>query len=210
MFAARLRRAKGGLKTILAIVLGMSASAITMAHKPPKPPTPIMVDRVEMRADDKLTVTSTSFQQDAPIPLQYSAYGGGNGLSPQIAWSPYASAKSYVVVVEDPDAPGPAPYPHWILWNIPASVTALPEGLKGMARYGLVQTSNPHGSEGYFGPKPPVGDPPHHYHFEVFALNRMLRVASGAGREKIIGAASGFVVAKGELVATFEAPADAK
>jgi len=54
------------------------------------------------------------------------------------------------------------------------------------------------------GPRPPAGDPPHHYHFEIFALDKMLEVSAGAERDVVLEAARGHVIAKGELIGTFE------
>jgi hypothetical protein len=59
------------------------------------------------------------------------------------------------------------------------------------------------GSVGYFGPKPPVGDPPHHYHVQVFALDSKLDVPAGADRDQVLAAMQGHVVGAGELVGTY-------
>ena len=63
--------------------------------------------------------------------------------------------------------------------------------------------TNGSGTIGWYGPHPPQGDPPHHYHFEVFALDRMLPVPPGATRDAVEAAMAGHVVAKGEFVATY-------
>ena len=116
-------------------------------------------------------------------------------------------ARSYALVVEDPDAKTITPFVHWVAWNIPASVTSLPEGVQEQMRLtepdGLMQGKTSRGSVGYYGPRPPVGDPPHHYHVQVLALDRILELAPGADRDQLLAAAAGHVIAKGELVGTY-------
>ena len=101
-------------------------------------------------------------------------------VSPPLQWSPVPGARSYVVFVEDPDAKPVTPFVHWVAWNIPAGVTSLGEGLQKQPRLtspdGVLQGRNSRESVGWFGPRPPIGDPPHHYHVEVLALDTMLDV----------------------------------
>jgi Raf kinase inhibitor-like YbhB/YbcL family protein len=113
-----------------------------------------------------------------------------------------ANAKSYALIVEDPDAPMARPFVHWLAWNIPGSTTELPEGSPQVA----VEGENGSGSMGYFGPRPPAGDADHHYHFQVFALDTTLNLAPGAKRDDVVEAMKGHVLAKGELVATYGQP----
>ena len=63
---------------------------------------------------------------------------------------------------------------------------------------------NSRGSIGYFGPRPPKGDPPHHYHFQIFALDAELRLPPGVDRHILADAMAGHVLAKGELVETVQ------
>ncbi|HLZ74148.1 YbhB/YbcL family Raf kinase inhibitor-like protein [Phenylobacterium sp.] len=159
----------------------------------------VSFERPETQTDARLTVTSSAFKAVQPIPAQYSAFG--QSISPQLSWSLSTKAKSYAVLVDDPDAPAAQPVSHWVVWNIPPDVTLLPEG----SNTG-VQGANSHKGRGYTGPHPPAGDPPHHYHFQVFALDRMIDLPAGATRDQWLAAARGHVVAKGELVGTFQAP----
>ena len=69
-----------------------------------------------------------------------------------------------------------------------------------------VEGQNGSGSKGYFGPRPPAGDPDHHYHFQVFALDTTMSLAPGADRDKVVEAMKGHVLAKGELVGTYSQP----
>jgi Raf kinase inhibitor-like YbhB/YbcL family protein len=69
---------------------------------------------------------------------------------------------------------------------------------------GALQGRNSRGQIGYMGPRPPAGDPPHRYHFQVFALDTMLNVAPGADRETLLAAMRDHVLARGEHVGTFQ------
>jgi Raf kinase inhibitor-like YbhB/YbcL family protein len=158
------------------------------------------------RAGAKASLAVTSPTIRGVIPKLYSEYA--DGVSPLISWSSVEGAQSYALIAEDPDARSITPFVHWVAYNIPASVTSLPEGLQEQARLtepeGLLQGKTSRGSVGYFGPRPPVGDPPHHYHFQVFALDSRLDVPPGAERDEVLKAMSGHVLAAGELVGTYQ------
>ncbi len=106
----------------------------------------------------------------------YQGFGcNGGNLSPALSWSdPPAGTKSFALMMHDPDAPtGGAGFWHWIVYNIPASVTGLPEGVgkngKGLPE-GAVEMVTDFGKPGYGGPCPPKGDKPHRYRFTLYAL----------------------------------------
>jgi Raf kinase inhibitor-like YbhB/YbcL family protein len=97
----------------------------------------------------------------------------GQNISPALNWSnPPAGTKSFAVTAYDPDAPTGSGWWHWVMYNIPATVTSLPAGAGNGrdAPRGSQQGRTDFGSKGYGGPCPPAGDKPHHYHFTVFAL----------------------------------------
>lgn len=153
-----------------------------------------------------LQVSSPSIAQDKPIPPRHSEYA--DGVSPELSWTAVPRAKSYALLTEDPDAKPITPFVHWLAWNIPANVTRLPEGLQEQPRLtepdGVLQGKTSRGSTGYYGPRPPVGDPPHRYHFLLLALDTILNVPAGADRDELLAAVRGHVLAKGELVGTFQ------
>jgi Raf kinase inhibitor-like YbhB/YbcL family protein len=157
--------------------------------------------------DEKETVKVEAPFENGPIPIQYSA--DGDNASPPLKWAAAKGAKSFVVIADDPDATEPKPFVHWVLYDIPGDVVAMREGLSTdltlpdlkMAKQGVNST----GAIGYTGPKPPVGDPEHHYHFQVFALDvETLGLKPGATREDVIAKLKGHVLAKGEVVGTFK------
>lgn len=167
---------------------------------------PLAKDREETRAGGVMQVTSSSIAPQAAIPLRHSEYA--DGVSPQLSWSAVPNAKSYAVIMEDPDSKPITPFVHWLAWNIPAGVTQLSEGLQEQLRLtepeGVLQGATTRGSPGYYGPRPPVMDPPHRYHFQVFALDAVLDVPPGASRDQLLAAMRGRVLAKGQLVGTFQ------
>lgn len=159
-------------------------------------------------AGGEIEVGSPQIQAGAAIGSRHTAYG--DGISPALRWDPVDAARSYVLLLEDPDAPGAQPFVHWLAWNIPPGVHALPEGIPPSARPTVVQGAsqgrNDRGEPGYFGPRPPRGDEPHHYHFQVFALDRTLALSDDADRDEVLAAMHDHVLAKGRLVATSQAP----
>jgi Raf kinase inhibitor-like YbhB/YbcL family protein len=168
---------------------------------------PLAAQRPETKAmgQGQLAVNSSSFAKNGAIPAKYTEYA--DGASPALSWNAVPNAKSYAIIMEDPDAKPVTPLVHWLAWNIPATVTSLPEGVQEQPRLtepdGVLQGRNTRGSMGYYGPRPPVGDPAHHYHFLVVALDRMLDVPWGADRDTLLNAMQGHVLAKGELVGTY-------
>lgn len=168
--------------------------------------SPTAIHRLTSRTNGVIDVRSADITPQAAIPARHTAYG--DNRSPSLEWTSAGGARAYVLLVEDPDAPRAQPFVHWVAWNIPPDVHALPAHLSptSTAVRGMQQGRNDRGDVGWFGPRPPAGDPPHHYHFQVFALDRMLVLPPGATREDVLKAMDGHVLAKGELVATSQAP----
>jgi len=169
----------------------------------------LAMDRVISPTIQPLDVTSPAAEPGTPIPDTYTAFG--KNTSPPIQWDGApATTRAYVVIMEDPDAPGPTPKLHWLAYNIPGTLKGLNHNIRNSGEpknpLGMRQGVNAFGGIGYIGPHPPVGDPPHHFHFEVFALDRALDVKPGASLEKVIAAMNERVVAEGEVVGTFAAP----
>ena len=165
---------------------------------------PLAYQRSETQTSGMLTLTSEAFQPGAAIPVQFSAYG--DGVSPPLAWSGApAGTRSFVLLVEDPDASSAKPYVHWMAWNIAADRTGLPEAVAAGAP-GLVQGRNNRGRNAWFGPRPP-GRSAHHYWFQLFALDTALTLPATASRNDLLKAMDGHVLAAGRLLGMFAKPA---
>ncbi|MGC5019058.1 YbhB/YbcL family Raf kinase inhibitor-like protein [Micromonospora sp. DT47] len=119
------------------------------------------------------TLTSDDVHNGEPMDARY-AHGsaGGENISPHLAWSDFpAETKSFVVTCFDPDAPTGSGFWHWVLVDVPTSVTELPTGAKEADLGGAFSVRNDYGDTGYGGAAPPPGDRPHRYVFAVHAVD---------------------------------------
>ena len=74
-----------------------------------------------MNESQPFKLSSFAFSQGGEIPRQYTCEG--DNISPPLKWeNPPAGTKSYVLIMDDPDAPGQT-WIHWVLFNIPANVS---------------------------------------------------------------------------------------
>lgn len=125
---------------------------------------------------EHLIIESPAFNNHAPLPSRYTA--AGEDLSPPLAWkSPPNGTLEFAIIMDDPDAPGAAPWIHWVAYKIPPSLRDLPEGIS-LDYPGISQGMNSWGVLGYRGPNPPPGKV-HHYRFTVYALNHELGLSQG-------------------------------
>lgn len=159
----------------------------------------------------KLTVTSPAFAPNGSIPPQFTCEG--TDLSPPLAWSDLPpETKSVALIVDDPDAPDPAApkqvFVHWVLYDIAPTTTAIPEGAKDAAGVGAGARDgkSDFGRTGWGGPCPPKGR--HRYFFKVYALDAVLPDLGQPTKAALEKAMAGHVLAKGELVGTYEKRAE--
>lgn len=157
--------------------------------------------------DDALLVTSPSFSANGPIPTKYTCEG--ENTSPALAWSEVpAATKSFAVVVEDPDSPDPAAprqvFVHRVLYNLSANARLIPEGAMSAAAIagGGRDGTNDYGTARWSGPCPPKGR--HRYFYKVFALDTVLPDLGQPTKGELEKAMDGHVVARGEVVGTYE------
>ncbi|HOJ13319.1 MAG TPA: YbhB/YbcL family Raf kinase inhibitor-like protein [Deltaproteobacteria bacterium] len=147
-------------------------------------------------------LTSPAFTAGTEIPSVYTCQG--RDISPPLSWSGApAGTKSLVLVCEDPDAPL-GTWVHWVYYDIPPSLSRLPEGIPKTARppQGGTQGKSSFGDLGYGGPCPPWGT--HRYFFRLYALDTVLGIPEGAKKKQVLEAMKGHVLATAELMGTYK------
>jgi phosphatidylethanolamine-binding protein (PEBP) family uncharacterized protein len=124
------------MRSILALALALAASLAacgrsetrsetTMPQTPQHSPEALSLARITPREPGAvLELLSTAIETDGAIEPRYTAYGAG--VSPPLRWTPVQGAGAYAIIVEDPDAPTERPFVHWLIWNIPGGLSALP------------------------------------------------------------------------------------
>lgn len=127
---------------------------------------------------ENLVVSSPQLKEGERIPEEqvFNGFGcqGGN-ISPAVEWAGAPEGtRSYAITLYDPDAPTGSGWWHWVVFNIPAGVHALPKGAGNPQTASLpqaaIQSRTDFGKSGYGGPCPPQGDKPHRYQLTVYAL----------------------------------------
>lgn len=153
------------------------------------------------------TVHSSAIDSNAPIAPRYTCEG--EDLSPPLMWeNPPANTKSFVLIVDDPDAPDPAApkriWVHWIRYNIAGDARQLGEGAgNAPPSNGALELTSDAGSTGYHGPCPPVGR--HRYFFRLFALDATLPpLPPSAKRVDLERTMAGHVLATTVLMGTYQ------
>ena len=145
--------------------------------------------------------TSTAFNNEERIPTKYTC--DGKDVSPPLQWSdPPQDTKSFALICDDPDTPR-GTWVHWILYNIPASTGALQEAIPSDANLadGSWHGMNNWGRLGYGGPCPPSGT--HRYFFNLYALDKMLDLTSGASKDQVWHAMHGHILAQAQLMGVY-------
>ena len=163
----------------------------------------------KIQAPESLSISSPAFADGDPIPQKYTQ--DGQNISPPLALAGMpANARSLVLIVEDPDAPTPNPFVHWLAYNIPPSAQALPEAITIDDRIEnpipFLQGKNSSMKTGFIGCAPPKGDTAHRYIFQLYALDRMLDLKPAAGRSALLEAMEGHVIARGGMIGTYQRP----
>jgi Raf kinase inhibitor-like YbhB/YbcL family protein len=168
----------------------------------------ITIMKVDPILDTGIVVTCRTQEPSGKLPDRHSAYF--DNISPPLNWTNVPDVKAWAVIVEDPDAPREKPFVHWMIWDIQGEVRALPEGLPNTdflaTPQGGIQGRNDMGGYGWFGPRPPAGHGVHHYYFQVFALDDFIAMGPDTPLEELLNALKGHTIAKGEMMATYEAP----
>ena len=145
----------------------------------------------------KIEVIS-DFAGGESIPYAHSADGGG--FAPPVSWiGAPQKAQSLALVVEDPDAPTPNPFVHWLVYGIPPQAQSAGAALAGGAQQGRNSMLRP----GWTGCAPPRGDHAHRYVFQLFALDRAPQLIGRVGRSALLEAMRGRIIGLGLLIGTY-------
>jgi Raf kinase inhibitor-like YbhB/YbcL family protein len=177
--------------------------------KKPAPPDKSPSDTTQKTGEKAMSVKieSPTVKNNERIPVQFT--GDGKDVSPQLSWSgvPDGTAE-LALIMDDPDAPTPEPWVHWVIYKIPADTKTLPENVAKTETLttpaGAMQGKNSWDKIGYGGPAPPPGHGTHHYYFKLYALDRALSVAPGLTKNQLLSAMKGHILAEGELMGTYE------
>jgi Raf kinase inhibitor-like YbhB/YbcL family protein len=146
-----------------------------------------------------LEVRSSAFKAGEMIPRHYT--GEGENISPPLEWHNVPErAEELVLICDDPDAPSPQPWVHWVLYNISPERDSLPEGKTS----GAIEGQNSWGQAGYGGPMPPQGHGVHHYHFKLYALDQPLKIKASATKGEVLKTIQGHILDQGELVGAYQ------
>lgn len=150
-----------------------------------------------------MKLKSTAFAEGSEIPGKYTCEG--SNISPPLAWKEAPPAtKSFALIVDDPDAPDPKEpvrtWVHWLLFNIPANVNSLEEGIKKLPQ-GTQVGINDWKKDKFDGPCPPIGR--HRYFYKLYALDTELELNERPTKPELEAAMKGHVLAKAELIGTY-------
>ena len=153
-----------------------------------------------------LTLKSSAFDNGGAIPSRYTCEG--EDVSPPLVWTGVPeTARSLVLIIDDPDAPDPnAPktiWVHWVLYNIPPDVTGLPEGVvPEQLSPGIMEGLNDWNRTGYGGPCPPIGR--HRYFHKLYALDTLLEGMNTPTKAEIEATMKGHIISQTEFMGTYK------
>jgi Raf kinase inhibitor-like YbhB/YbcL family protein len=171
----------------------------------------IQSSRALAQTNPGLSLTTTAFEDGGVIPDKYTA-AAKTPVSPTLTWANVPGGTvSFVLLVHDPDTSvdrTTTEILHWMIFNIPATARALPEGIPAAARLpdGAMQGRNYTKAFGYAGPGAPAPGPYHHYTFELFALDTKLNLPPEATQIQLLKAMDGHILDKAVLVGRFHLP----
>jgi Raf kinase inhibitor-like YbhB/YbcL family protein len=163
---------------------------------------PISEKQNQERRKTEMVITSSAFKEGEMIPSKFTC--DGDDISPQLSWSGVPeNTKSFALINDDPDAPA-GDWVHWVIFNIPGSVTELLEKIPAdkILDNGTKQGKNDFGKIGYGGPCPPGGT--HRYYFKLYALDVYLDKDAGISKNELLNAMEGHILAEAQLMGRYK------
>ena len=149
----------------------------------------------------EIKLISTAFREGDYIPKKYTC--DSENVSPPLGWSGIPSeTKSIALICDDPDAPI-GTWVHWVIFNIPSSVSNLNEKIlqNKILEDGTTQGNNDFNKIGYGGPCPPSGT--HRYFFKIYALDKRIELTAGATKSELLHEMNGHILAEGKLMGKY-------
>jgi hypothetical protein len=149
-----------------------------------------------------IKIESSAFKEGGMIPVKYTC--DGEDVSPPLKWGDLPTGtKSIALIADDPDAPV-GTWVHWVLYNLPSDLRALPENLppKKTLEDGAVHGTSDFKRPGYGGPCPPGGT--HRYFFKIYALDKKMDLAPGATKAQLVNAMEGHILDSGQLMGKYK------
>ncbi|HEY8505981.1 MAG TPA: YbhB/YbcL family Raf kinase inhibitor-like protein [Gemmataceae bacterium] len=157
-----------------------------------------------------IDLRSPAFENGQFMPKRFTALGPGGGHSPPLRWDNVpGNVRSFALIMDDEDAAG-GPKAHWVVYDIPPEFRELPEHLPAKPTLPagpkewvhIRQGRNDFGGIGYAGPRPDR-ERLHHYAFTLYALDAVLHLSPGAGKDELLGAMAGHIIDSGQLRTVF-------
>lgn len=154
----------------------------------------ISCNSIQSEIISTMKIESPVFQNNQTIPEKYTCKGAN--INPPLSFVEVPeNTKTFVLIVDDPDAPM-GDWVHWILWNIPSETKTIPEN----STVGVAGSTD-FGENKYGGPCPPAGT--HRYFFKLYALDSELELPPGSNKADLLSAMEGHILAYAELVGLF-------
>ncbi|MGF1498231.1 MAG: YbhB/YbcL family Raf kinase inhibitor-like protein [Elainellaceae cyanobacterium] len=151
-----------------------------------------------------MKLESPAFSANGAVPMIYTC--DDQNISPPLRWDDApVETQSYVLIVDDPDAPNRT-FTHWVIYDLPPKTRELPEGISSVDPIlggGGTQGTNDFGQIGYGGPCPPENHDAHRYFFKLYALRSVLGLAEGATKDQVEAAMDGQILTASELVGNY-------
>jgi Raf kinase inhibitor-like YbhB/YbcL family protein len=162
-----------------------------------KPEHDTATSRTDMKVNlGELVITSATFKHGQPLPPN----DGAGAVSPPLEWANVPEGtKSFAIVAHDPDAPLVDGFAHWVVYNIPATATALPAG----ATEGFTAGANGMDTADYLPPGPPPGHGDHFYYFHLYALRSEPDLPEGLGRLDLLATVDEDIIEQARIVGTY-------
>ncbi|MBN2377717.1 MAG: YbhB/YbcL family Raf kinase inhibitor-like protein [Sedimentisphaerales bacterium] len=197
--------------TVITLTIGCENNTPQATPQKSNPPTqPSQIPKIDqMKGELPMKIESTAFAANQPIPKKFT--GEGDDISPPLTFTNLPEGTGELALIcDDPDAPTPEPWVHWVIYKIPATTTALGQAMAPTPQMsepaGALQGLNswPSNNIGYRGPMPPPGHGVHHYHFKLFALDQPLDLKPGLSKNQLLAAMKNHILAQAELIGTYK------